>query len=151
LAIEVHKLVDVSDMAAARDLVVAALSSDSCRVKVENSNRLTAKRGSQAKMRTLGGAFVNLKVLPVRLEIDFVEIDNAGQVKIFAASDLGVGLMLGSAVGSGVGSMDGGDVGTGVGSGVGGVELFRGTWSRPQSSRRGEVLVWVTCCLSRRR
>jgi hypothetical protein len=95
LAIEVHKLVDVSDMAAARDLVVAALSSDSCRVKVENSNRLTAKRGSQAKMRTLGGAFVNLKVLPVRLEIDFVEIDNAGQVKIFAASDLGVGLMLG--------------------------------------------------------
>jgi hypothetical protein len=95
LAIEVHKLVDVNDMAAARDLVVAALSSDSCRVKVENSTRLTAKRGSQAKMRTLGGAFVNLKVLPVRLEIDFVEIDNAGQVKIFAASDLGVGLMLG--------------------------------------------------------
>jgi hypothetical protein len=95
LALEIRKTVHVTDMAAARELVRGALESDSCTVKLENPNRLAAKRGSQTKMRTLGGAFVNLKVLPVRLEIDFVEIDNAGQVKIFAASDLGVGLMLG--------------------------------------------------------
>lgn len=95
MAIEVHELVHIEDMAAARDLIVVALKSDSCKVKVENNNRLTAKRGSQIKMRALGGAFVNLKVLPVRLEVDFVEIENQGQVEIFASSDFGLGSMLG--------------------------------------------------------
>lgn len=95
MAIDVHQLVHVNDMAAARDLVVRALTADSCTVTVESNSRLTAKRGSQFKMRILGGMFVNLKVLPVRLEIDFVEVDAGGQVKISVASNLGVGLMLG--------------------------------------------------------
>lgn len=95
MALEIRKTVHVTDMSAARELVRGALASDSCTVKLENPNRLTAKRGSQTKMRTLGGAFVNLKVLPVRLEIDFVETGNHGTVEIFAASNLGVGVMLG--------------------------------------------------------
>lgn len=95
MGIQVHELVPIENIAVAKDLVVTALKNDACKVKVESNNRLTAKRGSQLKLRALGGMVVGLKVLPVKIEVDFVEIDNQGQLEISAFDDLGIGSMMG--------------------------------------------------------
>ena len=85
----------VTDLAQAPKLVAAALAADGCKIQSQTATQITAKRGSQLKMRTLGGAFVNLKVLPVQVQVDFTASSGAGEVRIWARDDLGFGVMLG--------------------------------------------------------
>ena len=85
----------VSDIDKARELVVQALNADGCKVRVESPTRLTASRGSQLKMRLVGGAFVNIKVLPVLLAVDFIKTESDQRVNFSAADDLELGLMVG--------------------------------------------------------
>ena len=95
MALSYYLSAKVSDLDKARELVVQALNADGCKVIVESPTRLTASRGSQLKMRLLGGAFVNIKVLPVRLGVDFIDTGAEQRVNFSAVDDLEFGLMIG--------------------------------------------------------
>jgi len=95
MALSFYLSAKVSDIDKARELVVQALNADGCKVRVESPSRLTATRGSQMKMRLIGGAFVNIKVLPVKLGVDFINTGTEQRVNFAAVDDLEFGLMIG--------------------------------------------------------
>jgi hypothetical protein len=95
MALTFNLTAKVKDIEKARDLVIKALNADGCKVREESSSRITATRGSQIKMRLLGGAFVNIKVLPVKLGVDFINTGQEQRVNFYAADDLEFGLMIG--------------------------------------------------------
>jgi len=95
MALAFNLTAKVSDIDKARELVVQALNADGSKVRVESPSRLTATRGSQMKMRLIGGAFVNIKVLPVKLAVDFINTGEEQRVNFYAADDLEFGLMVG--------------------------------------------------------
>jgi hypothetical protein len=91
MKLEAHKVIQVTDIEKAKDLVVAALKADSCKVAVTSENGLVAKRGSQAKLRIVGGMFIGLKDLPVKLSVDFSSNGEISQVDLSAVDDMGLG------------------------------------------------------------
>lgn len=95
MAIDFHHTATVTDINRARELVVEALKADKCKVNVLSPASLNAQRGSQTKMRLIGGMLVDMKVLPVRLQVTFNDSNNAGTVQVDAYDDLGFGLMVG--------------------------------------------------------
>jgi hypothetical protein len=95
MTIVLNQIVQVEGISVARKLVVAALMKDSSKVTSESDLEVSARRGSQVKMRTFGGIFVNLKVLPVRVTVTFVESPDGPQIEIQASDDMGFGTMLG--------------------------------------------------------
>lgn len=95
MAIEFHHVVNVTDINASREFIVAALKADKCKVNLLSPTSMNAQRGSQTKLRLVGGMIVDMKVLPVRLQVTFHEENNAGTVQVDAYDDLGFGLMVG--------------------------------------------------------
>ena len=95
MGIEVKASVRVTDIGKARQLVTAALSADKCKVMPNDAFRISATRGSQLKMRAIGGMLVDMKVLPVYVQVTFIEDEGAGTVQVDARDDLGFGLMVG--------------------------------------------------------
>ena len=95
MAIDFHHIATVTDINKARELVVEALKADKCKVNVLSPASMNAQRGSQTKLRLIGGLLVDTKVLPVRLQVTFNESNNAGTVQVDAYDDLGFGIMLG--------------------------------------------------------
>ena len=91
MKIEAHKAVQVTDIEKAKDLVVAALKNDLCKIDVVSPSSLSAKRGSQLKMRTIGGMFIGLKDLPVKITVEFTSSSGINQVDISAFDDMGFG------------------------------------------------------------
>lgn len=95
MAIDFHHVARVTDINAAREFIVGALKADKCKVNVLSPTSMNAQRGSQTKMRLIGGMLVDMKVLPVRLQVTFNDSNNAGTVQVDAYDDLGFGLMVG--------------------------------------------------------
>ena len=96
MRIQVNRSVDVSDLLEARKLILDALSKEKCRLTFEDHVHLTAERGSQAKMRILGGMMVNFKVLPVGVSVSFMDgRDGPGTVTVLAYDNLGFGSFAG--------------------------------------------------------
>jgi hypothetical protein len=95
MTITLNEVVHVDAISVAYGFVVTALKNDSARVTCESPVLVSAKRGSQVAMRTFGGMFVGLKVLPVRITIAFVESSNGGHINICASDALGFGVMFG--------------------------------------------------------
>ncbi|MDH6409655.1 hypothetical protein M2113_000616 [Aurantimicrobium minutum] len=91
MTIEINKTIKVSDVSAARKLILDALEADKCHGIQETETSISAKRGSQIEMRTLGGMFVDAKVLPVSVTVDLQE----NELNITAEDDLGIGFMIG--------------------------------------------------------
>ena len=95
MAIDFHSIIPVNDIDRARELVEHALREDKCKVNVLSAESMNAQRGSQFKLRTIGGMLVNMKVLPVRLQVTFRAEGKGGNVHVDAYDDLGFGLMVG--------------------------------------------------------
>ncbi len=91
MKIEAHKVVQVSNIELAKDLVVAALKEDSCKIDVQSETSLEAKRGSQLKLRTIGGMLVGIKDFPVKISVEFTSTGDINQVDFSAFDDLGFG------------------------------------------------------------
>jgi hypothetical protein len=96
MAVEIHGSVSVDDVNSAMERVISALRNDKCKIEIESGNRIVAKRGSQVKTRSWGAHLVNLKVLPVGLQVDFVEGPGSGTIEFSGYSDFGFGTILGA-------------------------------------------------------
>ena len=83
--------IPITDLNAARTAVVSGLRDTKASVEVVEEKYVEARRGSQAKLRTLGGMVISQQDFPVVAMIQF--IDNA--VRITVESDMGPGSMLG--------------------------------------------------------
>lgn len=92
---EFHDQIAVSDLAIAKAQIKEALTRDNCRLSEESSTRITAKRGSQAKLRLAGGMLVDIKTFPVKLALEFSATSGPGVIKVSGFDDLGFGLMIG--------------------------------------------------------
>ncbi len=91
VTIEISKTVDISQKEDARESVLEALKNNHCTITNQSEDVVSAKRGSQLEMRTLGGMLVEPEVLPVTVEVTFAN----NHITINAKDDLGVGLMIG--------------------------------------------------------
>lgn len=92
---EFHDQISVSDLAMAKTQITEALKRDNCRLIEESPTRISAKRGSQAKLRLAGGMLVDVKTFPVRLGLDFSATSGPGVINVSGFDDLGFGLMIG--------------------------------------------------------
>jgi membrane protease subunit (stomatin/prohibitin family) len=92
---EFHDQISVSDLALARKKMTDFLAQDNCKLVAESETRILAKRGSQAKLRLVGGMLVDIKTFPVRLTLDFSSLSGPGVIKVSGFDDLGFGLMIG--------------------------------------------------------
>ena len=81
----------IADHNAARMGVVSGLSAANAKVEIVEESYVEVRRGSQAKLRALGGMFVSQQDFPVVAMIQFTE----SAVRITVESDLGFGAMLG--------------------------------------------------------
>lgn len=95
MKIEAHKALQVTDIQAAKDAVVVALERDGCKVDVMSPSSLSAKRGSQLKLRAIGGMFIGIKDLPVKVSVEFTSVSGENQVDISAYDDMGFGSKVG--------------------------------------------------------
>jgi hypothetical protein len=96
MAVEIHGSVSVDDVNSAMERVISALRNDKCKIEIESGNRVVATRGSQVKTRSWGAHLVNLKVLPVRLQVDFDKGPASGIINFSGHSDFGFGTILGA-------------------------------------------------------
>ena len=81
----------IADKNAARTAVVSTFRSTGAKVESVEENYLEVRRGSQAKLRTLGGMMISQKDFPVVAMVQFTE--EAARVTV--ESDLGPGSMMG--------------------------------------------------------
>lgn len=92
---EFHDQIAVSDLAIAKVKITEALTRDNCRLVEESPTRVSAKRGSQAKLRLAGGMLVDEKTFPVRLTLNYSATSGPGVINVSGFDDLGFGLMIG--------------------------------------------------------
>ena len=81
----------ITDLNMARTALVSSLRADDVNVVVVEEKFVEARRGSQAKLRTLGGMVISQRDFPVVALIDFTD----SAVRITVESDMGPGSMLG--------------------------------------------------------
>jgi hypothetical protein len=86
--------VEVASLDQAREKILSNLGKWKCKLVSQNENSLTFKRGSQAKMRLLGGAFIKDSDLPVLGTVTFGQ-NSMNTVSILVAEHIVVGLTLG--------------------------------------------------------
>lgn len=88
--------IPVASQKVAKDKILASLGKLKAKLDSDSGDLLTLKRGSQAKMRLLGGAFISDTDLPVLARISF---DNSkpNQVNVSVLEHLVVGVTLGMA------------------------------------------------------
>lgn len=95
MALEFRDSVTVSDIVAAKQSILDALNADKGKARVESDVRISATRGSQAKLRLIGGLLIDIKDFPVRLVVEFSAPTGQGDVRVTGYDDLGFGLMVG--------------------------------------------------------
>jgi hypothetical protein len=81
----------ISDIDETRVTLLAAALAAGCELGTMREDYVEIRRGSQAKLRFFGGAFVPLKYFPVLGIVQFIP----GAMRITVQSDLGFGSMLG--------------------------------------------------------
>jgi membrane protease subunit (stomatin/prohibitin family) len=92
---EFHDQISVIDLSLAKAKMTESLIQDNCKLAVESETHVSVKRGSQAKLRLVGGMLVDIKTFPVRLTLDFSSLSGPGVIKVSGFDDLGFGLMIG--------------------------------------------------------
>ena len=86
--------VPVSSWADARNKIVANSGQLKAKVETATDELMVLKRGSQAKMRLLGGAFIKDTDLPIKAEI-MMDTSNPGSIAILVSEHMVVGLTVG--------------------------------------------------------
>jgi hypothetical protein len=81
----------IADLNAARTEVVSGLRAAGAKLEIVEESYVEVRRGSQAKLRTLGGMVISQQDFPVVAMIQFAE----GAMRITVESDMGPGSMFG--------------------------------------------------------
>jgi hypothetical protein len=86
--------VPVSSHSEAHDQLMSAINAMKAKVVSNSQSTLVLKRGSQAKMRLLGGMFISAADLPVLATVEF-DPKSPKEINITVIEKLGVGFIAG--------------------------------------------------------
>lgn len=93
-SIQTSVVVPVSSHQAARNRIVSSLPTLAAKLDSDTGLVMALKRGSQTKMRILGGAFIGDKDLPVLAQISFNDA-KPSEVTVIVSEHMVVGITLG--------------------------------------------------------